>query len=68
MAQLNRESFVIKKDAERLKRILLEKYATAVSIEQDAEGYWLNVSWNCGVTAPLTVNETNQALAGENQC
>jgi len=41
---------------------LVPKYAKAASVKKDGDGYWLNVSWNCGITAPLTIQETYQAL------
>lgn len=29
-------------------------------IMRSSEGYWLNVSWFCGITAPLTYQELDQ--------
>ena len=57
-----RQYFVIHMDAENLKSILVPKYAKSADIKSDKNGYWLNVSWNCGVIAALTTHETDQAL------
>lgn len=46
--------------------ILVPKYATAASVMKDGGGYWLNVSWKCGILAPLTIQETIQALEERN--
>ena len=62
---LNRKDFLFNLEAKDFIPILVPTYATTVSIKKDAGGYWLNVTWNCGVTAPLTIQETEQAL-GEN--
>lgn len=62
---LNKQYFIDKWDAERtITRLLLNNHATKVSLKKDDEGYWLNVSWKCGITAPLTIQETDQ-LFGE---
>ncbi len=58
----NRQSYLFERNAAMMIDILVPKYAKAVSIKRDAEGYWLNVSWNCEVIAPLTIQETHQAL------
>tara|TARA_Y100000593_G_C4229772_1_gene296365 strand:+ start:79 stop:297 length:219 start_codon:yes stop_codon:yes gene_type:complete len=60
--QLNRQNFLFKRDAERVAdRLLSFAFATRVGVEKDDDGYWLNVWWKCGIIAPLTINETNQA-------
>lgn len=64
---LNRQDFLFKHEAERIAELLLRQYATRVGVEKDSHGYWLNVWWKAGVIAPLTVNETRQAL-GEDKC
>lgn len=59
---INRENFLFERDAALIINVLVPKYAKTVSIRKDADGYWLNVHWNCGIVAPLTINETEQAL------
>ena len=62
---LNRQYVLTKPDADKLAtRLILKGYATLVSIKKNDNGYWLNVSWKCGITAPLTIQETDQ-LFGE---
>lgn len=63
----NRQHFLFEREAYLMIKQLVPKYAKTASVKKDAGGYWLNVSWNCGVIAPLTVQETNQAL-GEIKC
>jgi hypothetical protein len=64
---LNRENFLFQSDVERIRPLLVPTYAITASVKKDAGGYWLNVQWKCGVTAPLTIQELDQAL-GERKC
>lgn len=64
---LNRQSFLSQTEADLFIPYLVPKYAKAASVKYDAGGYWLNVHWKCGIIAPLTVQETEQAL-GDTQC
>lgn len=57
-----RQYFILYKDAQQLVSILVPQYATSADIKSNENGYWLNVSWNCGVLAALTTHETDQAL------
>lgn len=59
----NRQTFLTQRDADLFIPVLVPKFATAASVKKDAGGYWLNVHWNCDIIAPLTVQETEQALA-----
>ena len=59
---INRENFLFHRDAALMITVLVPQFATATSIKKDAGDYWLNVHWNCGIVAPLTTNETEQAL------
>ncbi len=62
---LNRQYLLTHWDAERVAtRLILNGHATAVAIKKNKHGYWLNVSWKCDITAPLTIQETDQ-LFGE---
>jgi hypothetical protein len=58
---LNRQNLLFQREAETLVSLLVPKYAQAATIKKDGGGYWINVQWNCGVTAPLTTNEALQA-------
>lgn len=62
MSLLNRESLLFQQDAEFIIKYLVPKHASRAEIHKDAHGYWINVWWNCGIIAPLTTNETHQAL------
>ncbi|ANJ20823.1 hypothetical protein RDp07_gp12 [Roseobacter phage RD-1410Ws-07] len=64
----NRENFLFRGDAYLTTRILVPTYASRCEIQRDSEGYWINVWWHCGAIAPLTHNELNQAIQGENEC
>lgn len=61
---LNRQNFLNEREASLFIKKLVPRYAKSASVKKDAGGYWLNVSWKCGETAPLTTQETNQALEG----
>ena len=58
----NRQNYLFEWEAQKMIPILVPKFAKAASVKKDAGGYWLNVSWNCGILAPLTIQETYQAL------
>jgi hypothetical protein len=58
---LNRESFLFKQDADLAIKILVPQHASRAEIHRDEEGYWINVWWNCGIIAPLTIQEMEQA-------
>mgnify|MGYP003652022341 CR=1 FL=1 len=61
----NRQNFLFKHEAERVsERLLAFAFATKANVERDDSGYWLNVWWKCGTTAPLTINELTQAYGG----
>lgn len=62
MKPMNRQNFLFERDAFLFISHLVPRFAHAASVHKDAGGYWLNVSWNCGVIAPLTIQETHQAL------
>jgi len=64
---MNRQTFLTRRDADLFIRVLVPRFATAASVKKDAGSYWLNVHWNCGIIAALTIQETDQAL-GETQC
>lgn len=65
---LNRQDFLFKFEAERLAtKLLQQKHATRVAIEKDDGGYWLNVWWRCGIIAPLTMQETDQAMGDDHE-
>lgn len=38
----------------------LTSYQLPFRIIESGEGYWINVSWECGITAPLTFQELEQ--------
>lgn len=38
----------------------LSFYEIPHQMKKSDEGYWLNVSWPCGITAPLTYQELDQ--------
>ena len=57
----NREEFLWWSHADETRQLLVPQHATKADIHKDEEGYWLNVWWNCGEIAPLTVQESNQA-------
>ena len=59
---LNRQDYLFEWESQEMISVLVPKYATAASVKKDGGGYWLNVSWRCGITAPLTIQETIQAL------
>jgi len=59
---LNKQHFLTQREADLFIPNLVPKYAKAASVKKDAGGYWINVHWNCEVIAPLTVQETVQAL------
>ena len=63
----NRQVFLTERDADLFIKVLVPRYAKTASIKKDAGGYWLNVYWNCDIIAPLTVQETDQAL-GVTKC
>lgn len=59
---INRQNFLFKHEAERVaERLLSFAFATRVGIEKDHDGYWINVWWKCGIIAPLTTQELDQA-------
>lgn len=64
---INCQFFLFRKDAEGFKRYLIPAHASRCEVKQNESGYWLNVWWHCGVIAPLTTQETAQAL-GEIPC
>lgn len=64
---MNRQDFLFERDACLIIPYLIPKYATTVSVHKDAGGYWLNVQWKSGALAPLTIQETLQAI-GETKC
>lgn len=58
---LNRQNFLTQREANLFKGKLIPQYAKAATVKKDGSGYWLNVTWNCGVIAPLTIQEAIQA-------
>ena len=62
MTILNRQNFLFLKDAQRIRNILIPAFAGRAEIHKDEQGYWINVWWHCGIIAPLTIQETLQAL------
>ena len=60
----NRENFLWWGQADSYRKLLVPYYATKTEIKQDDQGYWLNVWWKSGVIAPLTIQESIQALEG----
>lgn len=63
----NRQNFLFRRDAQGFTKYLVPAHASRAEVKRDQEGYWLNVWWHCGIIAPLTTNETAQAL-GETKC
>lgn len=59
---LNRMNFLFKHEAEGFSDKLIPKHAKRVGVLRDENGYYINVHWNCGITAPMTVQEYDQAL------
>lgn len=62
MTILNRQNFLFLKDAEQIVNILIPVFADRAEIHKDEQGYWINVWWHCDIIAPLTIQETLQAL------
>ena len=58
---INKASFLFKGDAALTIKLLVPLHATKATIHKDISGWWLLVEWNCGNTAPLTIQELNQA-------
>lgn len=63
----NRQNFNFWTEASHVSDLLVPEYATKAEIHKNDSGYWLNVWWKCGIIAPLTTTETEQAL-GEYKC
>jgi len=58
---LNLATFLFKRDAELNIQLLIPRHASKAKIHLGEDGYWINVWWNSGITAPLTIQELNQA-------
>ena len=56
---LNTVSFPFKSDVFKATKYL-DLHQIPFQIMESGEGYWLNVSWKCGITAPLTYQELRQ--------
>lgn len=62
MPNLNTQYFMFQHEAARFCDKLIPEYATMVGVLSNEHGYYLNVHWNCGIIAPMTVQEYDQAL------
>lgn len=64
MRLLNTQYYLFQSEADNMSNTLILKgFATMVERKYSHKyGYWLNVKWKCGETAPLTIQEVEQAL------
>lgn len=56
---LNTVRFLFKQETVQATKYL-NQHNIFFRILKSGEGYWLNVEWKCGITAPLTYQELSQ--------
>lgn len=62
MNKNNRAVFYYYRDAKTFIPLIVPIHANRAEVNKDIDGFWINVWWNNGEVAPLTVQEEAQAL------